>query len=392
MTGTVYRAARVFTATSDEHIEDGAVSIDGGRLSNVGPFGGAPCDKEVVDLGDVTVLPGLIDTHVHLVWDGSVAPHEIVEKETCGLTVLRAAAHAEAHLRAGVTTVRDLGSTDAIAVEVGRAVEAGIVVGPRVLAAGRAIAMTGGHVWYLGREADGADVVRRAARSELKGGAGCIKLMASGGAFGRGEEVGSPQLTVEEMRAAVEEAHKVGVKVAAHAHSLVAIENALAAGVDSIEHASFLEDETAHLAREQGCSFVPTMSAIAVAYERGAELGMPDYMRRKIAELSAVNRQAFRIALGAGCSIAAGSDGGLPGQLHGAVADELLAFVEAGASAPRAIRCGTSEAASALGLEDVGTLEVGKRADLLAVSGDPLKDIRSLREVCGVWSEGSRIR
>ncbi len=256
---TAYGAARVFDGNSERAIEDGAVVVDGDRITFVGPATEAPSGTEVVDLGDVTLLPGLIDTHVHLVWSASAEPHELVARESRALTALRCAQDAALHLRAGVTTVRDVGATDGLSVDVARAVELGVLSGPRVVAAGRVIAMTGGHAWFLGREADGVDEVRRAVREEMKAGATCIKFMASGGVYGHAEEPGSPQLAVEEMRAGVEEAYKANRKVAAHAYSVAAIRDALDAGVDSIEHGSFLDRETAERMREEGRYLVPTM-------------------------------------------------------------------------------------------------------------------------------------
>jgi imidazolonepropionase-like amidohydrolase len=232
----------------------------------------------------------------------------VVERESRALTALRCANNAALHLRAGVTTVRDVGATDGLSIDVARAVGLGVLRGPRVIAAGRAIAMTGGHGWFLGREADGAEAVRHAVRSELKAGATCIKLMASGGVYGHAEEPGSPQLTVEELRVAVEEAHKAGRRVAAHAYSIEAIGNALDAGVDSIEHGSFIDRDTAGRMRESGTYLVPTMSVYRAMSERGPELGAPEYIRRKTAEVLEASREAFRLALEAGVPVAAGTD------------------------------------------------------------------------------------
>jgi imidazolonepropionase-like amidohydrolase len=381
-----YRAARVFDGTSEGVIEDGAVVVEDGRIASVGPARGLP---EAVDLGDVTLMPGLIDAHVHLVWDASAEPHEVVARQSRALTVLRCAKNAALHLRAGVTTVRDVGSTDGLAVEIGRAVELGILSGPRVVAAGRAIAMTGGHGWFLGREADGPDALRRAVREEIKAGASCIKLMASGGVYGHAEEPGSPQLTVEEMRSGVEEAHKAGRKAAAHAYSVEAINNALEAGVDSVEHGSFLDRETIERMREQGTYLVPTMSVYAAMAEKGPGLGSPEYITRKTAEVLEASVEAFRLALEVGVPVAAGTDCGAPGHPHGTLPEELRLMVEAGATPLQALRFGTSAAAELLGLGDeVGALEPGKRADLLAVAGDPTLDIQSLREVRLVLRDG----
>ena len=231
---------------------------------------------EAVDLGDVTLMPGLIDAHVHLVWDASAEPHEVVARESRALTVLRCAKNAALHLHAGVTTVRDVGSTEGLAVEIGRAVELGILSGPRVVAAGRAIAMTGGHGWFLGREADGPDALRRAAREEIKAGASCIKLMASGGVYGHAEEPGSPQLTRGGDAASGRGGSQGRAQAAAHAYSVEAISNALEAGVDSVEHGSFLDRETMERMREQGTYLVPTMSVYAAMAEKGPSLGSPN--------------------------------------------------------------------------------------------------------------------
>jgi imidazolonepropionase-like amidohydrolase len=387
-----YRAIRVVDGVSEQVIEDGAVLVEDGRIALVGPTRDLPSNVEVVDLGDATLLPGLIDAHVHLVWSASAEPHEVVERESRALTVLRCAANIGLHLRAGVTTVRDVGATDGLSVDVARAVELGVISGPRVVAAGRAIAMTGGHGWFIGREADGAEAVRRATREELKAGATCIKLMASGGVYGHSEEPGSPQLTVEEMKAGVEEAHKAGRRVAAHAYSAEAINNALDAGVDSIEHGSFIDRTTAERMREQGTYLVPTLSVYQAMSDKGPELGAPEYVRRKTAEVLEASREAFRLAHKVGVPIAAGTDCGAPGHPHGTLPEELRLMVEADAVPAEALRYGTSAAADLLGLaEEVGTLEPGKRADLLAVGGDPLRDIRALRNVWLVLRDGAEV-
>ena len=389
---TTYRAARVFDGVSEHAIEDGAVLVEDGRIASVGSVADLPAGAEITDLGDATILPGLIDAHVHLVWSASAEPHEVVERESRALTALRCANNAALHLRAGVTTVRDVGATDGLSIDVARAVGLGVLRGPRVIAAGRAIAMTGGHGWFLGREADGAEAVRHAVRSELKAGASCIKLMASGGVYGHAEEPGSPQLTVEELRVAVEEAHKAGRRVAAHAYSIEAIGNALDAGVDSIEHGSFIDRDTAGRMRESGTYLVPTMSVYRAMSERGPELGAPEYIRRKTAEVLGASREAFRLALEAGVPVAAGTDCGAPGHPHGTLPEELMLMVESGASPIQALRFATSAAADLLGLGDeVGSLEPGKRADLLAVEGDPTSEILALRDVRLVLRDGSGV-
>ena len=389
---TVYKAALVIDGVSEQPIENGVVVIEDESIASVGSAANLPPGADLVDLGDVTLLSGLIDAHVHLVWNASAEPHELVAREGRALTALRCAHSAALHLRAGVTTVRDTGATDALSVDVARAVELGVLPGPRVVAAGRVVAMTGGHAWFLGREADGPDAVRHAVRDELKGGAGCIKFMASGGVYGHAEEPGAPQLTVEEMRAGVEEAHKAGRKVAAHAYSVEAISNALEAGVDSIEHGSFLDAKTAKRMREEGVYLVPTISVYAAMHAKGPELGAPDYIRRKAPEVLDASREAFRLALEIGVPIATGTDCGAPGHPHGSLPEELRLMVEAGATPMQALRFGTAAAAELLGIgEELGTLEPGKKADLVAVTGNPLQDIDSLREVRLVLRGGVKV-
>lgn len=389
---TIYRAQRVIDMVSGSAIEDGAVVVEHGRIVSVGPLADARGAGDMEDLGDVTLLPGLIDAHVHLVWSASAEPHQLVDTESRALTTLRCASNCERQLRAGVTTVRDVGSTDGLAVEIGLAVEKGVLSGPRVVASGRAVAMTGGHGWFLGREADGADAVRRAVREEIKSGATCIKLMASGGVYGGGEEPGSPQLSVEEMRAGVEEAHKAGRRVAAHAYSGEAINNALEAGVDSIEHGSFLDSETARHMAERETYLVPTMSVYEAMSEKGEELGSPEYITRKTAEVLASTREGLARALEAGVKVAAGTDCGAPGHPHGTLAQELRLISESGAGPAGALDAGTRAAADLLGLAgEVGTLEPGKRADLIAVGGDPLTDIGVLEDVRLVVRNGTNI-
>lgn len=377
-----YRADRLIDGVSDGMVEDAAVLVEDGRIASIGPAGELSGDVETVDLGDATLLPGLIDAHVHLVWSASAEPHSLVESEPRTVTALRCAANMRKHLEAGVTTVRDVGSTDGMAIDIAQAVQLGVLPGPRVVAAGRAIAMTGGHGWFLGQEADGPDAVRSAVRQEIKNGATCIKFMASGGVYGHAEEPGSSQLTIEEMRAGVEEAHKAGKKVAAHAYSAEAINNALEAGVDSIEHGSFIDWETAEKMRDQGSYLVPTMSVYAAMDEQGQELGAPEYIQRKTKEVVAATQEALQTAMEAGVKIVAGTDCGAPGHPHGTLPMELRLMVEAGATPLQAIQSGTSAAAELLGLEaETGSLEAGKSADIIAVGGNPLEDIADLGKV-----------
>lgn len=379
-----YRAARVFDGTELHSSPSGmAVVVRDGRIDAVEPGAAVAGECVVVDLGDATVLPGLIDAHVHLTWDGSPDPVERVRREPHALTVLRAAGHAAAHVRAGVTVVRDLGSTRGLAVEVARAIDAGVVLGPRVVAAGRAIAMTGGHVYSIAREADGPDAVRRAVRQEIKAGARCIKIMASGGAMDdASHELGAPQLSDAELRVAVEEAGRAGRAVAAHAHSLEAIHNVLNAGVRSVEHGTGLDATAARRMSRDGVVLVPTLSAVDAVRALARAGRLDPETGQRIELLAGHNGSAFRTALRHQVPIVAGSDSGVPGQRHGSLPDELVAMVRAGAPPELALRAATVEAARLLGVDaEHGVLAPGRRADLVAVDGDPLADITALRNV-----------
>jgi imidazolonepropionase-like amidohydrolase/DNA-binding MarR family transcriptional regulator len=388
---TAYRAARLFDGTDVLRSPSGmAVVVSGGRIDAVVAGSEIVDGCLVLELGDATILPGLIDVHVHLTWDSSPDPIERVRREPYELTILRAANHAAEHLRAGVTTVRDLGSTRGLAIEVARAIDDGIVAGSHIVAAGRAIAMTGGHVHQIAREADGPDDVRRAVREELKAGARCIKIMASGGAMdGPNHELGAPQFSDPELRAAVEEARRAGRAVAAHAHSLQSINNALDAGVQSVEHGTGLDDDAARRMSREGVCLVPTLSAVDSLRGLAREGKLSPEIGHRIDALAEHNGPAFRTALRHQVPIVAGSDSGVPGQRHGSLPDELAVMVREGATPLQALRAATLDAAGLLGVSaDHGSLEPGKRADLLVVGGDPVADVTALREVRMVLMDG----
>ncbi|WP_314172157.1 metal-dependent hydrolase family protein [Streptomyces winkii] len=383
---TTVRAARAFDGS--RQLPEAVVTVEGGLIVNVesGPSAAQP--QVDIDLGDCTLLPGLIDTHTHLVWDASAAPQDRVALESPERTVLRAVAHAMQHLRAGETTVRDLGATGALSVPLAQAIAEGDVTGPRVVPCGRAIAMTGGHGWYLCHEADGPDAVRAAVRSEIKHGARAIKLIASGGVYGENERPEEPQLSRAEVEVAVEEAHKAGCRVAAHAYSPAVIGMLLDVGVDSIEHGSLLDAPTARRMREQGVALVPTLCVFDAIHSAYAD--QPDSpITTKAAEIRTKSLEACRVAAEHGVTIAVGTDSGAPGNPHGAVAQEMRLMVEAGLSPAEALRAATGAAAEVIGLGGrVGQLTEGHAADLVAVRGNPMAEIQAVRDVALVMLDG----
>ncbi|QIZ37789.1 amidohydrolase family protein [Saccharopolyspora sp. ASAGF58] len=370
------------------------VSLHDGRIVDVrSARSGTASSKDDIDLGDCTMLPGLVDAHVHLVWNAGRVPHEeVVLDSSQARTALRMAGRARTMLRSGVTTARDLGATDSLSIPVAEAIESGEIEGPTLVACGRAIAMTGGHAWQITAAADGADDIRRAVREEIKRGATAIKVMASGGVYDRNARLDQAQLTLAELSAAAEEAHKAGLRVAAHAYTPGPINLALDAGADTIEHGSFLDEATARRMRKSGSYFVPTMMASHLIAQQAELLGTPSHMRCKAAEVRDAVRDAVTTALRVGTPIAGGSDSGGAGIDHGRLSYEAQLLVECGATPLEAMRICTSGSATAIGLGDThGSLEEGKAADLLVVRGDPSTDIRALNEVRLVVKAGREV-
>ena len=356
------------------------VLVKDGRINALQAHGSLSYDEqgtEVYRLRGMTLLPGLIDCHVHIMMDGG-PQGRVMPQESLGLCLLRAAYHARRTLEAGITTVRDLGGQAHLEFALREAITAGYCSGPRLVLAGKLLSMTSaGAQAFSGmyREADGADEVRKAAREQLKAGANVIKVMATGAVMTPGEEPGASQFTLEEMRAAAEEAHKVGRKMAAHAHGSTGILTAVQAGADTIEHGSLLCDspEAMRLMAERGVFLVPTLAA-GIMSQHAEEI--PAFMAEKDRRLLEAHHRSVRLALEAGVPIAMGTDAGVPFVKHGDNAIELPLMVQIGLTPLQAIVASTSSAARALGLhQEIGTIEVGKRADLLVLDGDPLQDI-----------------
>ncbi len=366
------------------------VEVRHGRIHAVLPASPSipTSDLPVVDANGAYLLPGLIDLHVHLVWDGGQDPVATLARERREETLLRAVGHARQTLEAGITTVRDLGSVDDLAIDLAEAVERGHVVGPRIVASGRTIIMTGGHDPFWGIMADGPDEVLKATRRQLYRGAAVIKVSATGGVYGRarGESVSDEELTCAEIRVIVDEAHKRGIAVAAHAIGLNGIRNAVQAGVDTIEHGHQLTPELARELAARDGTLVPTL----FVYRQIAEqAGIPAYAQTKAKAIVDEHHRAVRIAQEAGLRIGAGSDAGSPLTPHGALIDELLALVDAGMSPGDALNGATQDAARILDLgHELGRVEAGYLADLVLVPENPLMNLGRLRSLSSVWKEG----
>jgi imidazolonepropionase-like amidohydrolase len=400
------KAARMFDGRSDRTVANAVVIIEGTRIREAGPGLAIPPDATALDLGDATLLPGFIDSHTHLTSESSdvwLADFYEGLRRPVAEQTLFAAGYARRTLDSGFTTVRDVGSNDSIDVGLRNAIDRGLVPGPRMIVARNAIGATGGHCDQTGFPAGtfgpesgpdkgiihGADEARQAVRLNVKYGATVIKTCASGGVLSLADDVSAPQLTDEELAAIVDEAHRLGRKAAAHSHGDLAARAAVKAGIDSIEHGSFLTDETLALMKAKGTYLVPTL--LAGEWTGGKAQKFPPEIAVKARAALAARSEMFKRALKSGVKIAFGTDAGV--SPHGISAREFSLLVGLGMTPAAALRSAGPSAADLLGLGDrIGTLEKGKEADIVAVPGDPLADIRATEKVFFVMKAGRIVR
>ncbi len=367
-----------------------AVLINDGRLEAIGKIGeiSLPTDAQYVDARRKTIMPGMIDSHLHISGDGN--PNVLRRmKMTVPYQAIAATNNARALVEAGFTSIRDAGADFLIDIGVRDAVNDGLVPGPRMKVSGRGLSITGGHgdnffppeiVFTSRYVVDSPDEARRAAREQLRSGADCIKLHATGGVMSEKDEPTSRGLTLEEMRAAIEEAKNVGAKTLSHAQGTLGIKNAIRAGVSSIDHGFYLDDEAIEMMLANDVFMVPTLAAVHHIVVNGEKMGIPEYGVRKAKVAQKAHIASFKKALAAGVKIAMGTDAATPFNFHGKNAKELELMVDAGMTNSQALLSTTRMAAELLGtLDKVGTIEVGKLADVILVSGDPLADIRVLQ-------------
>jgi imidazolonepropionase-like amidohydrolase len=347
------------------------IQLDAGRIRQIGKN---IQDNEVISEGK-TVLPGFIDAHVHLMLSGQKNQYEAVKRSDEYLSIC-AYQNAWETLQAGFTTLCDKGARNFITFGLKEAIEEGRVTGPRILACGRLICMTGGHGYWLGgREADGVDECRKAVREQLNNGADVIKVMATGGVLTKGSDPLAYQLNVEEMQAITEEAHKAGKKVSAHALNPAGISNAVHAGIDMIDHASLGDSDSIELMADNDVSWVTTIIAATQNVRKPVEKWVKEKGRKNLERKAKIMEYAKQY----GVKIVLGTDAGTPFNPHGENAEEFIQLNKYGLSNMEAIVAGTRSAAEALGIgKDLGTIEEGKLADLVVVEGDPLTDISIL--------------
>jgi imidazolonepropionase-like amidohydrolase len=402
---TYIRAGRLFDGTSDNVRQNIVIQVVNDRIQSVTAADSfaIPAGATVIDLPRATVLPGLIDCHTHL---GSRADRydEIYNfKDTPFQSAFAGVVNARKTLEAGFTTVRDVGSLPFLAVDLRNSINEGLIPGPRIVASGPGISITGGHgdlnnfspqtrVSMFPEErdfqiADGVDQIRHVVRAQVKYGVDVIKILATGGVLSKGDNPGSPQFTLEELKAAADEAHMAGRKIAAHAHGTQGIKNAILAGIDSIEHASLIDDEGIRLAKEHGVYLVMDIYNDDYLLGKAIEFGLPKENVEKEKKVGRQQRENFERAVKGCAKMAFGTDAGV--YPHGDNAKQFFYMVKFGMTPAQAIRAATSNAADLVGrAQDVGTVQAGKYADLIAVSADPLEDVRALENVGFVMKGG----
>jgi imidazolonepropionase-like amidohydrolase len=391
----VIRNVTLVDGTGAAPVPGQALIVESRRIRWIGPEEQLPdgSSSAAVDAQGGTVMPGLINCHVHLSNDGSPDLFGQVARDSVTTAALRGYLNLQLTLESGITSVRDCGAASGIALDLARAVEDGLVPGPRIRAAGRVITMTGGHGHFIGREADGPDGVRQATRAEIKEGAHFIKAMATGGVLTPGVVPTQTALQQDELEQVAREAHNAGRRAACHAIGNEGIKNAIRAGIDSIEHGFYLDDEALQLAVDHGTVLVPTLIAVNQIVNNGGTGAIPDWVVQKAESESGHHRDSFAAAVRSGMKIAAGTDAGTPFNPHTFLAQELALMVEYGMRPMDAIVAATRSAAENLGLApEIGTLEVGRLADIIVVDGDPSTDVAAVGRVRLVMKDGAVVR
>jgi imidazolonepropionase-like amidohydrolase len=397
---TLIHAGHMLDVKTGKMLDNVTIAIEGDKVTGVSSGQNLPAESQagarVINLPNATLLPGLIDAHTHLTFDPNFGYQELgvsIPKEA-----LIGAKNARITLEAGFTTVRNVGASGYTDIALRDAINEGMVPGPRIMASGPALSITGGHCdqnllpyeWHAKSDgaADGVEGVQHKVREIIKYGADVIKVCATGGVLSKGDDPRASQYTLEEMKAIVADAHRLGRKVAAHAHGAQGIAWASEAGVDSIEHGSYIDDAGIALLKKNGTYLVPTQYLSDWMRENAVKIGLPPMYATKMKEVTAVSRQNIKKAFNAGVKIAFGTDAAV--YPHGLNAHEFAVYVQIGMTPLQAIQTATINAADLLGWSDrIGTLEQGKFADIVAVNGDPLKDVTLLQSPVFVMKGGT---
>ncbi|HEY6308592.1 MAG TPA: amidohydrolase family protein [Candidatus Angelobacter sp.] len=394
---TVIHAGHLLDVKSGRTIDNVTIVIEGDKIVSTGPpqWSKPPANLKTIDLPNATLLPGLIDAHTHLTFDPNFGYQELgvsIPKEA-----LIGAKNARITLEAGFTTVRNVGASGYTDIALRDAINEGMLPGPRIIASGPALSITGGHCdqnllpyeWHAKSDgaADGVEGVQHKVREIIKYGADVIKICATGGVLSKGDDPRASQYTLEEMKAIVADAHRLGRKVAAHAHGAQGIAWAAEAGVDSIEHGSYIDDNGIKIMKQHGTYLVPTQYLSDWMRENATKIGLPAMYATKMKEVTSVSRQNIKKAFEAGVKIAFGTDAAV--YPHGLNAHEFAVYVQIGMTPLQAIQTATVNAADLLGWAKIGSIEAGNFADIIAVNGDPTKDVTLLQNPVFVMKGGT---
>jgi len=387
----IYNGTLIDCRTTDRQ-QHMAVLLHNDRIEAIGPADqlAIPQDAQYIDARGKTIIPGMMDAHIHITGDGD--PNILRRlRMTVPQQAIQASVHAKVTVEAGFTSIRDAGAGFLIDIGLREAVNAGMVPGPRMKVSGRGLSITGGHgdnffppeIQFAGRYVvDSPDEARKAAREQLRNGADCIKILATGGVMSEKTESDPRGMTVEEMRAAIDEAKNVGAKTLAHAQGNQGIKNAIMAGINSIDHGFYLDDEAIEMMLKNDVFMVPTLAAVHHIVVSGEKMGVPPHAVRKASKAQEAHIASFGKALAAGVKIAMGTDAATPFNFHGKNALELELMCKAGMTSAQALLSTTRMAAELLGvLDSLGTIETGKLADVVLVDGDPLADITVLQDL-----------
>ncbi len=396
----VIHAGHFLDVKTGKTLANQTIVIEGDKIVSVGSASGAPAGATVIDLPNATVLPGLIDAHTHLTFDQGSTGYPSLGIST-PREALFGAKNARITLMAGFTTVRNVGARGYSDVALRDAINAGDVPGPRMIVSGPALGITGGHCdnnllpfeYHASGDgvADGIEAVQHKVREVIKYGADVIKICATGGVMSKGDDPNTSQFTLEEMKAIVAEAHRLGRKVAAHAHGAQGVTWASEAGVDSVEHGHLMDDASVAALKKNGTYLVPTLYLMDWHRENMAHSNVPEFSRRKMDMVMQLGQANVKKAMAAGVKIALGTDAAV--YPHGLNAHEFAVYVRMGMTPLQAIQSGTLNGADLLGWSDkIGAVEPGKWADIIAVDGDPLQDITTLQNVKFVMKGGEVVK
>lgn len=383
----VIKNVSLIDVTTHEVVPGASVRVRDGVIEEVRSSGGISAKNESFDAGGQYLLPGMIDMHVHLVWDGSPDPLTTMRKDGSHVAMARGIANARHSLACGVTTLRDVGSMDDVDIDIARVFDSGLLFGPTVVPAGRIIQPTGGHVPELGLIADSKDELIKAVRTMKTKGAGVIKVASTGGAYGP-EEIGPSVYPEEDLRVIVQEAHRLGLRVASHSLGKTGITHAVRAGIDTIEHGANIPEDVLLEMKGRNTFLIPTFAVYKKLSESHGQI--LDWYVEKSKQVVAWHRETIKLAMALGVPVALGTDAGSPNfGPHPSVFVEMETMVEYGVNTWDVLAAATRNAAEALGRSDsLGTIDAGKKADLVLLHENPVTDIHAMRSVCQVIKNG----